>query len=170
VNELMHIFSLRDEWWLYAVRAAVVYIVVLLLLRISGKRRIGKLTPFDVVLLLLIGGAGARAALGPDYSVTAAGIVIGVMLTLNTVVGIVTARSARFERVIEGRPQFLLRQGKVDYAALRRESVSANDLLVALRMHGCMKPSEADYAILETNGAITVKRRPVRDGTSKTRV
>jgi uncharacterized membrane protein YcaP (DUF421 family) len=160
VSGLQAAFQLHFDWWIYILRATVVYFGVLLLLRIAGKRRLGKFTPFDMALLLLIGGAGARVLTAEDHSLTAAGIVILTMLALNTALGIVTARWGRLEHTLEGWPVVLIQHGRVDYKALRRESITINDLLAAIRESGCMRPSQVDYAVLETNGRITVNKCP----------
>jgi uncharacterized membrane protein YcaP (DUF421 family) len=60
---------------------------------------------------------------------------------------------------MEGRPRFLVRQGRVQYRTLREESISNNELMAALRQNGCFMPKEAEYAILETTGKISVRRR-----------
>jgi uncharacterized membrane protein YcaP (DUF421 family) len=160
VDGLQAAFQLHFEWWIYVLRAALVYFGVLLLLRVGGKRRLGKFTPFDMALLLLIGGAGARVLTAEDHSLTAAGIVILTMLGLNTALGVLTARWGRLEHTLEGRPVVLIQHGRVDYRALRRESITINDLLAAIRESGCMRPSQVDYAVLETNGRITVNKCP----------
>jgi uncharacterized membrane protein YcaP (DUF421 family) len=81
------------------------------------------------------------------------------LLGLNLGVTYLTTRAPRAERVLEGRPRFLIRDGRVDYRRMRAESVSRNELLSALREHGCFRPSQARWAVLETNGSITVKPR-----------
>lgn len=151
-------FSLTVPWWELALRGAVVFISVLLMLRLSGKRQVGELTPFDLVLLLLISEAASPSLTNDDTSWTGAMIVIATMLVLNALIGRLAARSRRFDRWLEGRPQFLIRRGRVQYGVLRRESVSKNDLMAAIRAEGCNRPAQVEYAVLETSGKISVKK------------
>jgi uncharacterized membrane protein YcaP (DUF421 family) len=152
-------FDLAVPWWELAARGATVYLTVLVLLRFSGKRQVGELTPFDLVLLLLTGEAASPALTAKADSWLSSTIVIVVMLALNFLIGAASLRWRRFENAMEGRPQFLLRGGKVDYAMLRRESISHRELLSALRQAECFSPRDAEYAVLETSGRITVKKR-----------
>jgi uncharacterized membrane protein YcaP (DUF421 family) len=141
------------------VRGGAVYATVLALLRLGGKRQVGELTPFDLVLLLLISEAASPALTAKADSWLAATIVIATMLAVNYGVGIVSSRWRRFEDAVEGRPQFLVRNGCVDYAAMRRESVSHRELLSALREAECFTPRQAEYAVLEASGRISVKKK-----------
>ena len=151
-------FELTLPWWELVLRGGGIYVMVLLLLRISGKRELGQLAPFDLVLLLLISEAVSPALTGGDESWIGAAIVIAIMLLLDAGVGLLS-RWRPAERAIEGRPRFLLRGGRVDYRMLRSEQITRNDLLAALRAQGCFRPSQAEYAVLETSGKISVKKR-----------
>jgi len=152
-------FNMTVPWWEIALRAACLYAVLFALIRITGKRQIGQFTPFDLILLMLLSEQASPALSGGDQSMLGALIGIAVLIGLNITVTVATSRSQRVERVVEGRPQFLIRDGRVDYAMLRRESVSKNDLMAAVRDGGCLRPSEVDWAVLETSGTITVRKR-----------
>jgi uncharacterized membrane protein YcaP (DUF421 family) len=152
-------FDLSLPWWELAARAALVYLGVLLLLRLLGKRQFGELGPFDVILLLLVSEAAANALVGGDLSLPGAAILVVVMLLLDWGIGKLAVRSARVERALEGRPRFLVKRGRVDYAVLRAEGITHNELLAALRSGGCFSPKQADYAVLETTGSISVRAR-----------
>jgi uncharacterized membrane protein YcaP (DUF421 family) len=159
-------FDLAVPWWELAVRGAAVYLTILVLLRLCGKRQVGELTPFDLVLLLLISEAASPALTAQADSWLSSTIVIVAMIGLNGLVSWASTRWRWFENVVEGQPQFLLRHGKVDYAMLRRESVSHRELLSALRDAECFSPRDAEYAVLEASGKITVKKRdsPLESG------
>lgn len=152
-------FSLTVPWWEIALRAAIVYAALFLLIRITGKREVGELTPFDLVFLLVIAEQVSPALTGGDESLAAAGIGLVVLTALNLGITYLTARIPRAERVLEGRPRFLIRRGRVEYETMRSEAVSKVELLAALRENGCFRPSEAEWAVLETNGSISVKPR-----------
>ena len=152
-------FTLSEPWWELLLRAAIVYLMVLLLLRLTGKRQVGEFTPFDLVLLLLISEGVSNALRADESSVSGAFLVISTMLGINWVMGKLSASSRPFERLIEGRPRFLIRNGTVDYRSLRRESISNSELLMALRAQQCFSPHDATYAVLETDGTISVCKR-----------
>lgn len=151
-------FTLTVPWWDIILRAAIIYAGLFALIRVAGKREVGELSPFDLVFLLLISEMVSPSLTNGDNSLAAAFIGLGTLLALNTLVTFLTSRFLRIERVLEGRPEFLLRNGKVDYRALRKEGLSNNDLMAALRENGCMRPSEAEWAVLETSGRISVKK------------
>ncbi len=151
-------FSLTTPWWELIVRAAVIYATLFALIRITGKRQVRELTPFDLVFLLLISEQVSPALTGGDESILAGLIGLAVLFGLNVAATYLTARVPRAEHVLEGRPRFLIRDGKVDYATLRREAMSKTELLAALRENGCFRPSEAQWAVLETDGAISIGR------------
>jgi uncharacterized membrane protein YcaP (DUF421 family) len=153
------LFQLSLPWWDLLLRGAIVYLMVLLLLRLAGKRQVGDLTPFDFALLLLISEGASNAIRADENSITGAALVIAAMLGVNWAMSKLSMRSKRFDRLVEGRPRFLIRNGVVDYDALNRESVTHNDLLIALRQSECFSPHDAAYAVLETDGSISVCKR-----------
>jgi uncharacterized membrane protein YcaP (DUF421 family) len=138
-------FALAEPWWELLVRGAAVYLMVLVLLRLTGKR--------------LISEGASNALRAGDSSITGAFLVIAVMLSINWALGKLGIHSKRFERLIEGRPRFLIRDGRVDYKSLRKESITHSDLLMSLRAHQCFSPREAAYAVLETDGTISVCKK-----------
>jgi uncharacterized membrane protein YcaP (DUF421 family) len=152
-------FELSQPWWEIAVRAAVIYVTLFALIRVFGKRELGQLTAFDFIFLLLIAQSVSRAMTGGDRSLTAAFVALLTLTLINFIVVFATARLRVVQRVLEGRPQFLIRSGRIDQSALRRECLTNNDLFAALREHGCTKPEEVEWAILETTGSISVKKR-----------
>jgi uncharacterized membrane protein YcaP (DUF421 family) len=150
--------ELAVPWWELIIRGGAIYATVLILLRFGGKRQVGELTPFDLVLLLLISEAASPALTAKADSWLASTLVIATMLAINYLIGALSRRWRRFEDAVEGRPRFLVRNGRVDYAAMRRESVSHRELLSALRDAECFSPRQAEYAVLEANGRISVKK------------
>ena len=146
--------------WELLARGAIVFLMVLVLLRVFGKRQVGQMTPYDLTVLLLISEGASNAIRADDNSITAAVIVIVTMLVLNLLVGFISARSKTFDRLVEGSPEILIRDGRVDYQKLWDVNISKADLLAALRAHECTTPHEAELAVLETNGHISVKKKP----------
>ncbi len=149
-------FDLAMPWWAFVLRACIVYFVLLVMIRASGKRTMGQFTPFDMLLVVLLGNAVQNALLGPDTSV-GGGLVLAVtLITLNWTVGLVSARSARIEAIIEGSPVLLARDGQVYKDVLRKELISRVDFDRALREAGCIAVDDIQSAVLETNGHITI--------------
>ena len=143
---------------LYAIviRTALVYLAVLIGLRLSGKREIGQLTVFDLVVLLLLANAVQNAMVGPDTSVTGGLLAAGVLLILNFVVARSGLRWPKIRRFIEGSPTLLILHGKIIQEHLRREGLDKETLESALREHGVMEVSQVEMAVLEIDGSISV--------------
>jgi len=150
------LFELSAPWWVFVLRATAIYVLVMVLVRLSGKRAVGQFTPFDLVLLILIGNAVQNGINGGDNSLSAAAIMATTLIGLNYALALVTSRSRRAERVIEGVPVLLARDGQVFEAALRRELVSRHDFDEALRMNDISDVADVELALLETNGHISV--------------
>lgn len=153
------LFLLSAPWWHFVLRACVVYVLVMVLVRVSGKRAVGQFTPFDLVLLILIGNAVQNGINGGDNSLTGAAIMATTLIALNYLVAWQTSRSRRVERWVEGEPVVLARDGKVFRQVLRRELVSHDDFTEALRMNNIDDIGDVRLALLETNGRITVMAR-----------
>jgi uncharacterized membrane protein YcaP (DUF421 family) len=152
-------FELTTPVWELVARGSIMFVLVLGLMRLVGKRQLGQVTPFDLTVLMLISEAASDALRADDSSITAAGIVIGTMLLLNLGIGFLSTRWKAFDKVMEGEPAILISKGTVDYEKLFELQVTRNELLAALREQGCVSPKEVDLAVLETNGKISVRKR-----------
>ena len=150
------LFALAMPWWEFILRAVIVYVVVLVMVRVAGKRTLGQFTPFDMLLLVLLGNAVQNALLGQDTSLGGGLLLALTLISLNYFVGWITTRSPAVERVIEGEPVVLARHGHVLQKVLQRELVSKADFAKAMRDAGCDDVEEVDLALLETNGHITI--------------
>ena len=153
------LFDLAMPWWEFGLRALVVYIVLLFLIRLSGKRTMGQFTPFDVLLIVLLGNAVQNSLLGDDHSLLGGLLLAALLIAFNWVVGYVTARSRRAEHLVEGVPVVLARDGRLFESVLRRELVSRNDFEEALRQSGELSLDDVRVAMLETDGRISVVAR-----------
>ncbi|QDU25664.1 hypothetical protein ETAA8_07340 [Anatilimnocola aggregata] len=148
--------SQDQPWWTFVIRAAVVFGFVLLLLRISGKRQIGQMTPFDLVLLLLISNAVQNSMNGGDNTITAGVILAATLMGIDAGLGWLAFRSRKVEQLLEGRPVILIHGGKIDHRALAEVQMTQHDLQAAIRAAGHTGPEEIRYAVLETNGHVSV--------------
>lgn len=150
------LLQLSLPWYQFVLRAVLVYFAVMVLVRVSGKRAVGQFTPFDLVLLILIGNAVQNGLNGGDNSLTAALILSTSLLALNYLVAFLSARFPRVRKLVEGEPVVLVRNGEVFRDVLRRELVSRADFDKAMREAGLFEPDQIRLAVLETNGHITI--------------
>jgi uncharacterized membrane protein YcaP (DUF421 family) len=152
-------FELAMPWWEFVLRACVVYFVLLAMIRASGKRTMGQFTSFDMLLVVLLGNAVQNALLGEDSSVGGGLLLAATLIVLNWAVGLVSARSARVETMIEGSPVLLARDGKIYRDVLRKELISRADFDKALREANCTEVDDIRWAVLETDGRITISKK-----------
>ena len=138
-----------------AIRTAVIYLVVLIGVRLSGKREVGQMTPFDLTLLLLLSNSVQNAMTGPDTSVIGGVAAASTLLILNYLVGILSGSSRKFRRVVEGEPSLLIHDGKIIASHMAREHVSMDELHRAVREHGIAQCSDVALAVLEVDGSIS---------------
>ncbi len=138
------------------VRTAVIYSVVLLGVRLSGKREVGQMTPFDLTLLLLLSNAVQNAMTGPDTSLAGGVVAALTLLVLNYVVADVSGANRRFRKLVQGQPSLLVHDGKIIEAHMAREHVSMDELERALREHGIGNVHDVALAVLEVDGSISV--------------
>ncbi|MBB5880160.1 uncharacterized membrane protein YcaP (DUF421 family) [Xanthomonas arboricola] len=154
--EMMH---LGMPWWEFVLRAVAVYSVVLLLTRLTGKRALGQSTPFDVLLIVLLGTAVQNSLIGEDVSLLGGMILAATLLVLNWLVGMATARSRRIDTWVQGTPALLARGGQIYWKELVRHNVSYADFEVAKRKADCRDDADIDMAILETSGEISILKK-----------
>ncbi len=136
-------------------RTAAVYVVVLLGVRLSGKREVGQMTPFDLTLLLLISNAVQNAMTGPDTSLVGGAVAAATLLILNYVIAEVSGGNRRFRRFIQGQPSLLIHDGQVLNAHMAKEHVSMDELQRSLREHGISNFHDVALAVLEVDGSIS---------------
>lgn len=144
------------HYWEFVIRAVVIYGFLLVLLRFTGKRQVGQLSPFDLVLLLVLSNAVQNAMNGGDNSITGGLILACTLIGVNWLVSWLTYRSKRLEAVIEGRPIILIHHGHIDHHAMREAQMTVHELIASLRAEGCIGPEGVLIAVLENNGKITV--------------
>lgn len=157
----MSTFALTEPWWHYAGRGALSYLGLLVLMRLCGKRAFGEMSAFDVIVLVLVGGALRSAITGDDKSLSAPFIGVAAILAMDKVVGWVCARWPTINRWVEGYPAVLVRSGRRDPRAMRRENVPDAALDRALHRHGMETEDDVSLGRLEPNGKITfVTKRP----------
>src|SRR5579864_1485075 len=136
-------------------RTATIYLVVLLGVRLSGKREVGQMTPFDLVLLLLISNSVQNAMTGPYTSVIGGVAAALTLLVMNYLIAELSGTNRRFRKIIEGQPTLLVQDGNVLNAHMSKEHVSMDELERALREHGVNNYHDVALAVLEVDGSIS---------------
>src|SRR5690606_5638442 len=138
------------------VRIVLVYIFIMIALRIMGKREFGEMAPFDFVVLLLIPEMFSQAMTREDFSLTNAFVAVATLLTLVFITSVVSYRSERANRLVAGVPTVLARHGRLVDENLHRERVGPAEILDAMHAAGLHRMEQVRWAILETDGRITV--------------
>ena len=136
-------------------RTGIIYLLVLIGVRLSGKREVGQMTPFDLTLLLLLSNSVQNAMTGPDTSLAGGAVAAGTLLVLNYGVAGLSGSNRRLRRLIQGEPSLLVHDGKIIRSHMERERVSMDELHRALREHGINSCDQVALAVLEVDGSIS---------------
>jgi uncharacterized membrane protein YcaP (DUF421 family) len=136
-------------------RTGVIYLLVLIGVRLSGKREVGQMTPFDLTLLLLLSNSVQNAMTGPDTSLLGGAVAASTLLVLNYLIANVAGGSRRFRKLVEGEPSLLIHDGKIIEAHMQHERVSIDELNRSLREHGINSCDQVALAVLEVDGSIS---------------
>jgi len=136
-------------------RTVVIYLVVLMGVRLSGKREVGQMTPFDLTLLLLISNSVQNAMTGSDTSLVGGIAAAITLLLLNYLIAELSGTNRRFRKVIEGQPTLLVHDGQLITAHMAKERVSMDELERSLREHGINNYHDVALAVLEVDGSIS---------------
>jgi uncharacterized membrane protein YcaP (DUF421 family) len=139
-------------------RSVVVYGFLLASFRLAGKRQLGQMTPFDLIVLLIISNVVQNALIGNDNSLGGGLVGAATILVLNSLVAWVTFRSKTAQRLVEHAPTVLVRHGRILSANLERERLSLSEFHAALRREGVVTVSELRYVLLEQDGHLSVIR------------
>jgi uncharacterized membrane protein YcaP (DUF421 family) len=138
-------------------RAAAIYLALLVLFRVAGRRTLSEMTSFDFVLLLVIGEATQQALLGEDFSLINAVLVIVTLIMLDVLISWVTQRSRIAGKLVEGVPMVIVADGKPLHDRMRKARIELADVLEAARhTQGLERMDQIKYAVVETSGGITI--------------
>ncbi len=140
-------------------RATVLFFIMYLLLRLLGKRELSQVTPFELVLLIVMGDLVQQGVTHNDFSVTGAALAIGTIAVWAVALSWLTYLSPRAERVLEGVPRVLIRNGVIVQANMRRDRITGAELEIEMRLAGIAHMRDVAWGILEPNGKISFIRR-----------
>lgn len=138
-------------------RAVAIYVFMLLVFRVAGRRTLGQMTSFDFVLLLIVAEATQQALLGEDFSLTNAVLVISTLIGIDIALSVLKDRSPRVDRLIDGLPLVILENGKPFEDRMRRARIDVSDILESARENQRLERLEQiKYAVLERSGNISI--------------
>ena len=139
-------------------RTGVIYLLVLIGVRLSGKREVGQMTPFDLTLLLLISNSVQNAMTGPDTSLAGGVVAACTLLILNYFIADLSGANRRFRKFIQGQPSMLIHDGEVIESHMAKEHVSMDELQRAMREHGIADYHQVAIGVLEIDGSFSFLR------------
>jgi len=138
-------------------RGLIIYLFLMLMFRLSGKRTLAQTTPFEFVLLLIISEVTQQALVGEDFSITASLILISTLIGTDLCFSLIKQRFKKLEKITEGVPLIILKDGKVLEKQIKKARVQEGDILEAGRnMHGLERLDQMKYAVLEIDGTISI--------------
>lgn len=138
-------------------RTAVMFLFTLLMIRTIGKRSLGQLSIFDFVIIIALGSAVGDPMFYEDVPLLYGMAVVTIVVALERTLALVTSRQERAERMVDSSPTILVREGVVDYSALRSELMSVSELFQALRVNGIEQLDDVALAVLEPSGAVSIR-------------
>lgn len=138
-----------------ALRAIALYVFVVFIMRIIGRREISTLTPFDLVLLIVLGDAIQQGLTQDDYSVTGAIVAVSTLAIMQVITSYISYRVKPFRKVLKGEPIILIQDGKLLNQNMRRERITADDVAEEMRTQQIATFDQVQWAILESNGTIS---------------
>lgn len=142
------------------VRAIVLYIIVLIVMRLMGKREIGQLQPFELAISIMIADLASIPMTDTGVPISNGIIPILGLLVMHLLISVINIKSIRARGVICGKPRILIYRGKIDENALKKERFTINELEERLRGNNIVNLGDVEYAILETSGQVTVIQKP----------
>jgi len=152
--------EMSEPWWQLVLRGVCVYIALMILVRVSGKRTVGQFTPFDLLVVMLLSEAVSGSLTGEDKSLMGGLLVALTLIAVNVLVALASTHSRQFEQFVEGVPVLLGREGTIFDSVLKKHRVGLGEVERSLRENDC-ELKEVGCLYLEADGAISVqKRRP----------
>lgn len=151
-------FQMQAPWWEFVARAAIVYLVLLAMVRLTGKRTVGQFTPFDLVVVMLLSEAVSGSLTGQDESLPGGLLVAATLVALDVLIALVTSRSRKADAVLQGSPVLIGRDGVIYEKVLKSQRVPRSDVEKALRGADC-DLADMRLAILEADGNINIMKK-----------
>ena len=142
------------------IRSIFLYIIVLIVMRLMGKREIGQLQPFELAISIMIADLASTPMADPGIPITNGIIPILALLVMHLIISVVNIKSIKARQILCGKPAILIYRGRIDEKTLRKERFTVNELEERLRGNNIVNIADVEYAILETSGQVTVIPKP----------
>ena len=142
------------------IRVTILYILVLMIMRLMGKREIAQMQPFELVIAIMIADLASVPMSDTGIPITNGIIPILALLLFQLIISILNMKSMRIREIICGKPRILIYRGKIDEQALKKEKITINELQEKLRQRDVFTLGDVEYAILETSGDISIIQKP----------
>lgn len=146
-------------------RSIILYIVVLIVMRLMGKREIGQLQPFELAISIMIADLASIPMTEIGIPITNGIVPILGLLVMHLIISVINLKSLKARQIICGKPRILIYRGKIDEIALKKERFTINELQERLRGNNVVNLGDVEYAILETSGEVTVIQKPEKRNT-----
>ena len=147
------------------IRSILLYIIVLVVMRLMGKREIGQLQPFELAISIMIADLASIPMTDSGIPISNGIIPILGLLLMHLVISFINMKSIRMREIVCGKPTILIYRGKIDEKALKKERFTINELQERLRGDNIFNIGDVEYAILETNGEVSVIQKPEKRNT-----
>lgn len=151
-------FDMEYPWWEFVVRGTIVYLVLLVMVRVSGRRTVGQFTPFDLLVVMLLSESVSNALNGGDQSVAGGLIVAAVLVALNMLMAFLSSHSKKMAEVLDGTAVLLGRNGALFEDVIKKCRLSDEEIQESMRESDC-KLEEMEYMFLEADGRITLQKK-----------
>lgn len=142
------------------VRVSIIYLVVLIVMRLMGKREISQMQPFELVIAIMIADLASVPMADTGIPIFNGIIPILALLLFQLIISLINLKSITLRKIICGKPRMLIYRGKIDVGALKKEKITINELQERLRQNNIFSIGDVEYAILETSGQISVIQKP----------
>jgi len=147
------------------IRVTIIYILVLLVMRLMGKREISQMQPFELVIAIMIADLAAVPMSDTGIPITSGIVPILALLLFQLIISIINLKSITLRKVICGKPRILIYRGRIDEKALKKEKITINELQERLREESIFTIGDVEYAILETSGNLSIIQKPEKRNT-----
>lgn len=147
------------------IRVLIIYLLVLIIMRLMGKREIGQMQPFELVIAIMIADLASVPMSDTGMPITNGIIPILTVLLIQLVISIINLKSMKIRQILCGTPAILIYRGRIDENALRKEKLTVNELQEKLRQNNVFNIADVEYAILETSGQVSVIQKPEKRNT-----
>ena len=151
-------FDMEYPWWEFVVRGTIVYLVLLVMVRVSGRRTVGQFTPFDLLVVMLLSESVSNALNGGDQSIGGGLIVAAVLVALNMLMAFLSSHNKKMAEVLDGSAVLLGRNGTLFEDVIKKCRLSDEEIQESMRESDC-KLHEMEYMFLEADGRITLQKK-----------